>query len=536
LLRSTPLGAFDSPQPKFGLRRSLRNLARLTRIALTLARHDALFLFTEVPVVASYVRLTGWFARRRGRVTARPGERLTAALNELGPGFIKLGQLLSTRADLFGEEIAADLARLQDRLPPFPGAAARAAIERELGRPLEILFQSFDEIAIAAASIAQVHFARTTDGHDVAVKVLRPGVANAFARDLDLFLWLATLIERVYPPSRRLKPIEIVRTLAEIVSFEMDLRFEAAAASELAENFAGDLTFHIPRIDWLRTGRGVLTLERIEGVRIDDRAGLIAAGHRIEDVLAKAADAFFNQVFRDGFFHADMHPGNMFVDASGAIVVVDFGIMGRLDRATRWYLADMMIGFLLGDYRRVAEVHFAAGYISPTRSIDAFTQACRAIGEPILGRPLQEISVARLLAQLFQVTEQFDMETQPQLLLLQKTMVLAEGIGRRLDPEINVWALSQPLIESWMRANRGPEARLRDRLETIADAIERLPRLVEKLETFVEDIARDGILLHAESLASHAAEQAKRAWLVVLPLYLSAAALIAIAAALLFGR
>jgi ubiquinone biosynthesis protein len=454
----------------------------------------------------------------------------------MGPSFIKLGQLLATRADIFGEEITVDLASLQDRLPPFPGAEARAAIEAEFGRPLEALFASFDETAIAAASIAQVHFARTADGHDVAVKVLRPGVAAAFARDLDLFLWLAGLIERLYPPSRRLKPVEIVQTLAEVVNFEMDLRFEAAAASELGENFAGDPSFRVPRIDWARTGRGVLTLERIAGIRIDDRAALLAAGHQIDRLLGEAAAAFFNQVFRDGFFHADLHPGNMFVEASGAIVVVDFGIMGRLDRATRYYLADMLIGFLSGDYRRVAEVHFDAGYVPSTRSIDAFTQACRAIGEPILGRPLQEISVARLLAQLFRVTEQFEMETQPQLLLLQKTMVLVEGVGRRLDPEVNIWALARPPIEAWMRDNRGPEAQLRQRLETLADIVERLPRLIRSLDTLVGDMSRDGVILHAESIAAHAAEQAKRAYLAVVPLWLAAAALIAIALALVFRR
>ena len=516
--------------------RNLRNLARLAAIGLILARHDALFPFAGVPIIAFYLRLARLFSRRRRPAAARPGQRLAAALDEMGPSFIKLGQLLATRADLLGEEIAADLTSLQDRLPPFPGPQARAAIEAEFERPLENLFASFDETAVAAASIAQVHFARTTDGQEVAVKVLRPGIAQAFARDLDLFLWLAGWVERLHPPFRRLKPVEMVQTLAEVVRFEMDLRFEAAAASELAENFAGDLTFRIPRIDWQLTGRGVLTLERISGTRVDDRAALLAAGHRIDQLLAKAAGAFFNQVFRDGFFHADMHPGNMFVDASGAIVVVDFGIMGRLDRATRYYLADMLIGFLSGDYRRVAEVHFAAGYVPPDRSIDNFTQACRAIGEPILGRALQDISVARLLAQLFRVTEQFGMETQPQLLLLQKTMVLVEGVGRRLDPEVNIWALSQPLIEGWMRDNRGPEAQLRQRLETIVDMVERLPRLIEKLETFVDDIARDGVLLHAELMASHAAEQAKRAWLAVLPLYLAAAALIAIAAVLMFGR
>jgi ubiquinone biosynthesis protein len=523
-------------RPGFGLLRSLRNLCRLFAIGLILARHDALFPFAEVPGIALYLRAARLFARRRRQGAARPGQRLAAALDEMGPSFIKLGQLLATRADLLGEEITTDLASLQDRLPPFPGALARAAIEAEFERPLETLFASFDEVAVAAASIAQVHFARTTDGQDVAVKVLRPGVAIAFARDLDLFMWLAGLIERLYPPSRRLKPVEVVQTLADVVRFEMDLRFEAAAGSELAENFAGDPSFHVPRIDWRRTGRGVLTLARITGIRIDNRAALLAAGHRIDHVLGEAAGAFFNQVFRDGFFHADMHPGNMFVDASGAIVVVDFGIMGRLDRATRYYLADMLIGFLSGDYRRVAEIHFAAGYVPPDRSVDAFTQACRAIGEPILGRPLQEISVARLLAQLFQVTEQFGMETQPQLLLLQKTMVLIEGVGRRLDPEVNIWALSQPLIEAWMRDNRGLEAQLRQRLETVADMVERLPRLVQNLDALVGDMSRDGVVLHAESIAAHAAEQAKRAYLAVIPLWLAAAALVAIALALVFRR
>ena len=474
--------------------------------------------------------------RRRGIGALRPGQRLAAAFAELGPSWIKLGQLLSTRTDFFGEEITADLAALQDRLPPFPGDAARALIEAEFARPVAALYASFDEFPAAAASIAQVHFARTAEGGEVAVKVLRPGIARAFARDLDLFLWLAHWIERLQPGLRRLKPVEVVETLADIVRFEMDLRFEAAAASELAENFAGDPGFRVPRVDWLRTGRTVLTLERISGIRIDDREAILAAGHPLDIVLANAAAAFFNQVFRDGFFHADLHPGNLFVAADGAIIVVDFGIMGRLDRATRYYLADMLLGFLSGDYRRVAEVHFAAGYVPPRLSVAAFAQACRSIGEPILGRPLQEISIARLLAQLFQVTEQFEMETQPQLLLLQKTMVLVEGVGRRLDPDVNIWTLARPLIEAWMRDNRGIEARLGQGLETIAEIAGRLPRLVRSLDALVGDMSRDGVVLHAESIASHAAEQAKRAWLAVLPLWLAAAALAAIAVALFFVR
>jgi len=520
----------------FGFLRSGRNLARLVRIGLTLARHDALFPLDRVAGIAPFLRVTRLASRRRPPAAARPGERLAAALTELGPSFIKLGQILSTRADLLGEEITADLAMLQDRLPPFPGNEARALIEAEFDRPLATLFAAFDERPVAAASIAQVHFARTTDGHDVAVKILRPGIARAFARDIDLLLWLASVVERTQPSLRRLRPVQVVHTLADSVQLEMDLRFEAAAASELAENFVGDASFRVPRVDWQRTGRTVLTTERVAGIRVDDRAALLAAGHRLDDLLSKAAQGFFNQVFRDGFFHADLHPGNMFIDADGAIAVIDFGIMGRLDAQTRYYLADMLIGFLSGDYRRVAEVHFDAGYVPRRRSVEAFAQACRSIGEPILGKPLQEISIARLLAQLFHVTEQFEMETQPQLLLLQKTMVLVEGVGRRLDPDVNMWALARPMVESWMRENRGPEARLRQRIDNFFEALDRVPRLLHGIEKIVDTWSREGVVMHAETLAAHAAQRARHLVYMIIPVWLATLALVAVACAVLFGR
>ncbi len=520
----------------FGIIRSARNLVRLAAIGLTLARHDALFPIERLAGAVPLFGAARLLRRRDADAAVRPGLRLAAAFSELGPSFIKLGQALSTRADLLGDEITADLAMLQDRLPPFPGQQARASIEAEFERPLSDLFASFEETPVAAASIAQVHFAVTTEGREVAVKILRPGIALAFARDLDLFRWLARLVERTQPALRRLKPVEVVETLAETIRFEMDLRLEAAAASELAENFAGDPGFRVPRVDWLRTGRTVLTTERVHGIRVDDREALIAAGHSIPDLLSNAAAAFFKQVFRDGFFHADQHPGNLFVDADGALAVVDFGIMGRLDRETRYYLADMLVGFLSGDYRRVAEVHFEAGYVPRRRSLDAFTQACRSIGEPILGRPLHEISIARLLAQLFQVTEQFEMETQPQLLLLQKTMMLVEGIGRRLDPTANIWALARPLVETWVRENRGPEAHLRQRIDALIAAIDEVPRLLASLDRLVGDWAREGVVLHAESLATQAAHRARLLPLLAIPFWVSAAALVAIAIALVAGR
>jgi len=512
-----------------GVLRGLRHLLWLTRIALHLAQHDALFPFDGMRSLVWPRRMVRWLRPPREEIAAlRPGERLALALQSLGPSFIKLGQMLSTRSDLLGEQVAIDLSSLQDRLPPFPGLAARRVIETALGGPIDLFYQDFDDLPVAAASVAQVHFATTTEGRAVAVKVLRPGIDQAFARDVDLLRWLAEKAEALLPDMRRLRPIEVVRELARSVAFELDLRLEAAAASELAENFADDPDFRVPAVDWQRTGREVLTLERVHGIPVDEREALIAAGHDLPAIIGKAAAAFFRQVFRDGFFHADLHPGNLFVADDGAIVAIDFGIMGRLDRQHRYYIADMLMGFLGGDYRRVAEVHFAAGMVPPTESIADFTQACRSIGEPLLGRPLAEISVARLLAQLFQITRQFKMVTQPQLLMLQKTMVLAEGMGRHLDPSINMWTLAQPLIEEWMLTHRGPQARVADLAADAAAALERLPTLLSDLERMIGQVARGGLPLAADTveLLTRSNPTGRR---LVWPLWIAALALAALA-------
>ncbi|MFQ5765177.1 MAG: AarF/UbiB family protein, partial [Rhodospirillales bacterium] len=336
----------------------------------------------------------------------------------------------------------------------------------------------------------------------VAVKVLRPGIEEAFALDLDLMRWVAGLIEAAKPELRRLKPRESVETLAETVELEMDLRFEAAAAVELAENFAGDEDFRVPAVDWRRTGRRVLTTARLAGIPLDERDAIVEAGHDPTEVLARATRITFKQVFRDGFFHADVHPGNLFVLEDGAIGAVDFGIMGRLDLKTRRWLGEMLLAFLTRDYRRAAEVHFEAGWVPQHRSLDAFTQACRSIAEPILDRSQNEISIARLLAQLFQVTETFQMETQPQLLLLQKTMLVAEGTGRRLAPDANMWLLARPLIEDWITENLGPEARLRDTVDGLADAVDRLPRMLDDIEASAAMLSGGRLRLHPETVAA----------------------------------
>jgi ubiquinone biosynthesis protein len=475
--------------------RPIRHSFRLLRLAAILARHDALFPLARFAVAAPAL----WIARLLWRrdASGRPGERLARALQDMGPSFIKLGQALSTRSDLLGEELARDLSRLQDSLPPFDGALARETIELELGGPIDRFFERFDVQPVAAASIAQVHFATTTDGRDVAVKILRPGIEGAFVGDIDFLKWIAEIVHSTQPAMRRLKPIEMVETFERTSVMELDLRFEAAACAELGENFADEPDFRVPEVDWSRTSQRVLTLERVSGIAVDEREELVAAGIDPRKVLETSARVFFLQVFRDGFFHADMHPGNVFVLPDGAIAPVDFGIMGRVDRRTQRFLAEMLVGFLTRDYKRVAEVHFAAGYVPAGQSKDDFAQAARSIAEPILGLPLSQISVARLLGQLFQITETFRMEAQPQLLLLQKTMLTAEGTGRKLDPDINMWELARPLIEQWMVENIGPQAKLRD---TVEDFARRAPRLLDNAEKAVATLAEQGIRMHPDTM------------------------------------
>jgi len=499
--------------------RSLRNLFRLIGIARTLARYDALFPAEWLPATGGLVfaaRLLSGFRTARDVRGLRPGERLARALQALGPSFIKFGQMLSTRSDLVGETIADDLSSLQDRLPPFSSAEAHAAIEAEFELSVDELFETFEDKPIAAASIAQVHVATilqdsesaTESGTDpaetttVAVKILRPGIEDAIARDLDLFRWIADLAERSQPRLRRLKPIAAVETFADSLRWEMDLRMEGAAASELHGNFTEDPMYVVPEVNWERTGQRVLTTQWIDGIPIHDVDDLVAAGHDLEAVVTKASESFFLQVFRDGFFHADMHPGNAFVSADGALCVVDFGIMGRIDRPTRYFLADMLLGFITRDYARVADVHFQAGYIPANTDREVFQQAIRAIGEPIFDRPPNEISIARLLAQLFQVSERFNMEAQPQLLLLQKTMLIAEGVGRRLAPELNMWQLALPLIEDWMRENRGPEARLAEITANTILAVQRLPDAVEAVERAATTITDGRLSLDLRNASS----------------------------------
>jgi ubiquinone biosynthesis protein len=486
--------------------RSLRNLIRLLRVAHILARHGALAPLADALEAVGARSTFLDFAKLlfgRGRGSGRPGERLAAALAELGPAFIKLGQMLSTRTDLLGAQAAADLSTLQDRLPPFSSSIGRATIVAELGRPISVLFASFDDRPVSAASIAQVHFAvlppqPSIEGEpengakvtgEVAVKILRPGIEHAFRRDVDLLRWLAEIVEKTQPRLRRFRPVEAIESFARQVEFEMDLRLEAAAADELGHNFIGDPTYRVPKIDWPRSARRVLTQERLTGIRMDDRAALLAAGQDIDQVLTRAAAIFFKQAFRDGFFHGDQHPGNMVVDEEGRIGAVDFGIMGRLDKQTRIYLADMLLGLLERDYRRLAEIHIAAGIVPETESRDMLAQALRAIAEPVFGRPLNEISFARLLGQLFQLAETFDMQVPPHLLLLQKNMLMAEGVSRQLNPDLNIWTLAQPLIEEWMRENRGPEARLAEAVESGVALMRRLPRLLTALEKAANQLA-----------------------------------------------
>ncbi|MEE2996742.1 MAG: 2-polyprenylphenol 6-hydroxylase [Pseudomonadota bacterium] len=498
----------------------LRHFRRIVSVTRTLARHDALFLFERDGFPRKgpfFIRLLMLAPRISGMSSRREGERLAAALTELGPSFIKLGQALSVRPDLVGEALANDLRMLQDQLPPFDGEVARQSVEAELGKPVQELFATFETEPIAAASIAQVHRATLTNGRQVAVKILRPDIELAFARDLDLARWAAVKIENARPALRRLKPVEAVDTIIRSVEIEMDLRFEAAAADELRENLADESRFSVPEVDWAYTSRRVMTTGWIDATPVNELDLTQMPAETAKEIVANFAKIFFLQVFRDGFFHADLHPGNIFIDNDGVFHAVDFGIMGRLDKRTRQYLAEMLHGFLTGDYRQVAAVHIKAGYVPADQSVDEFAQAARSIAEPILGLPLGEISLARLLAQLFAVTEKFNMEAQPQLLLLQKTMLVAEGVGRRLCPDVNMWELARPLIEDWMLQHMGPEARIRDAADSMLDIVERLPHLVTDMEESIGHTARHGIRVDPASLDALAGRRGGswRSWGVV---------------------
>lgn len=457
---------------------SLRSLRHMARIVRVLAKHDALtpVRLLKMPLLSFAAAMIS----RKPRRKKSEGKRLAAAFEELGPTFIKLGQALSLRADLIGEETAQDLASLRNELPPFSGRTAREIVEKELEKSLAEVFSEFEETAVAAASIAQVHKAVTPDGRVVAVKILRPDIEKMFERDLELFFWIASRIERRNPAYKRFKPVEVVATFAETVRMEIDMRMEAAAASELAENFRGRKGFRVPEVDWSRTSGRILTSEWIEGVQIDNREALVSAGHDPDIILKNAADCFFRQIFEDGFFHADIHPGNIFIDAAGDLVPVDFGIMGRMDMDSRVYIAEIMAGFLNRDYKAVAKAHFRAGYVPAGKSVENFTQACRSVGEPIMGLPLNEISVARLLMQMFKVAKNFEMEVQPRLLLLQKTLMMAEGLGRILNPQLNMWKLAEPVIKEWVEKNMSLRARAKHGLAEVLDLLKALPDIVKR--------------------------------------------------------
>ncbi|MBV9694665.1 MAG: 2-polyprenylphenol 6-hydroxylase, partial [Alphaproteobacteria bacterium] len=407
-----------------------QDAARLLHIARTLARHDALIpreYLDAMPARFKVARFLLGIGAKKDRALA-PGRRLAAALESLGPAHIKLGQVLATRPDLIGDDIALALSQLQDSLPPFATQEARTAVERDLGRPLAAMYSSFDE-PVAAASIAQVHAATTTQepARKAAVKVLRPGIEVDFARDLSALAFAARLAERVSPEARRLRPVAVVQAIAMSVALELDLRMEGAAASELAERTRDDRDFRVPQVDWDRTSGRVLTTEWIAGTSVRDVEALKDAGHDPRRIAQLVVRTFVTQALRDGFFHADMHQGNLFVDAEGRLVAVDFGIMGRLDRSMRRFMAETLAGFLARDYDRVAQVHYDVGFVPLCHPRESFAQALRAIGEPIFGKPVREVSMARLLQQLLETTRRFDMQAQPQLVLMQKTMVVVEG-------------------------------------------------------------------------------------------------------------
>jgi ubiquinone biosynthesis protein len=490
---------------------AISHLWRLGRVGFVCAREGVFGLVDPAPLPPP-LRL----AWRLGRLIERPlsmadaKRRLSATITALGPAYVKLGQFLATRPDVVGPALARDLESLQDSMPPFSQGEAERTVAEALDQKLSDAFVTFGP-SVAAASIAQVHRAeiKTPAGRrTVAVKVLRPGIERRFAVDLDAFAFVARNAEFLSAEARRLRLVEVVDTLARSVALEMDMRLEAAALSEMAENAKDDPDFRVPRVEWDYTARNVLTMEWIDGTPLNDRAALAKRNLDLPRLGRAVIQTFLRHALRDGFFHADMHPGNLFVDGEGTLVAVDFGIMGRLQPQERRFLAEILLGFITRDYRRTAQVHFEAGYVPAHHSVESFAQAIRAIGEPIHNRTAEDISMAKLLTLLFEVTGLFDMRTRPELIMLQKTMVVVEGVARSLDPKLDMWTTSEPVVREWILRNTGPAGQIEGAIRGVGEAgqlLARLPSLMQRGLRIAEQIdtaTRGGFSLAPETVES----------------------------------
>jgi len=469
----------------------IKKILTLLKIARKIAQSDVINIiskFHEIPKTVKFFSYIFSFSfsnpKKLDSKNINEEEKLCNSIQEMGTTFIKLGQFLSTRPDIIGNEIAEKLENLQDKLPPFETEKAKKIIQKELGDNNYNLLLNISD-PVAAASIAQVHKAKINENDtikDVAIKILRPNIKKIFNEEIDALMLLAFLIEGTIKKTKRLKLVEVVFLLKEITNLELDLRFEASAANEFFENTKNDVGFNVPKIFWNYTSENVLTLEWIDGVSIREKEELDKRNIDTKILAIDIIQHFLRHAIRDGFFHADMHQGNLFVNKNGEIIPIDFGIMGRLDKLNKRYLAEILFGFVSRDYKKVAEVHLIAGLVPKNVSVDEFAQALRSIGEPIFGQSVKDISGGNLLKQLFEITEKYNMQTQPQLLLLQKTMVVVEGVARKLNPETNIWETSRPVLENWLKETKDPINSLSETLKSTTEAIKRLPELPEIMD------------------------------------------------------